>query len=428
MPHAPSRSLLARVPFFYGWVVVGVAFVTMAIGVNSRTAFSLLFPPVLDEFGWPRGITAGAFSTGFLASALYAPVIGMLMDRWGPRYVIALSAVLVSIGLASATLTSQPWHLHLTLGLLVVGGSVGMSYIGHGAFLPNWFRRRRGLAIGIAYAGVGVGSIVMFPWLQGVIAADGWRYACLVLAALVLAIVPLNLALQRRRPQDLGLLPDGAPSAAATAGATTTAQAPAAVEWTLRRAARTARFWWFAAACFCSMFAWYAVQVHQTRYLIDVGFAPGEAALALALVALFGIGGTIGTGYLSDRVGRRWAWTLANAGFVLCFVLLLRLQGQPDPVLMYGMVAAQGLLAYGISPLYSAIPADLFPGRSFGAIYGTLSLATSLGAAAGPWGAGALYDLTGSYVTAFWLCLVLALASIGCIWQVAPRKASAAGQ
>jgi MFS family permease len=419
MPH--SRSPLARLPFFYGWVVVGVAFVTMAVGVNSRTAFSLLFPPILDEFGWPRGITAGAFSTGFLASALYAPLIGVLMDRWGPRYVIAMSAVLVSAGLASATLSSQPWHLHLTLGLLVVGGSVGMSYIGHGAFLPNWFRRRRGLAIGLAYSGVGVGSIVMFPWLQGVIDADGWRYACLALAALVLAIVPLNLLLQRRRPQDLGLVPDGADPDAAASDPTPRTPAPAA-EWTLARAARTARFWWFAAACFCSMFAWYAVQVHQTRYLIDTGFGRTEAAFALALVALFGIGGQIGTGYLSDRVGRPWAWTLANAGFVLCFLLLLRLQGQPDPVLMYAMVAAQGLLAYGISPLYSAVPADLFPGRSFGAIYGTLSLATSLGAAAGPWGTGYLHDLTGSYVAAFWLCLALALLSIACIWQVAARS------
>jgi len=417
------RPLLARTPFFYGWVVVGVAFVTMAIGVNSRTAFSLLFPPILDEFGWLRGVTAGAFSTGFLASALYAPLIGMLMDRWGPRPVITLSAVLVSIGLASATLSSEPWHLHLTLGLLMVGGSVGMSYIGHGAFLPNWFRRRRGLALGLAYSGVGVGSIVMFPWLQGVIDADGWRYACLVLAALVLAVVPLNLLLQRRRPQDLGLMPDGAATDATDNAPMARESPPAAAEWTPARAARTARFWWFATACFCSMFAWYAVQVHQTRYLIDIGFGRAEAAYALALVALFGIGGQIGTGHLSDRIGRQWAWTLANAGFVLCFLLLLRLQGQPDPLLMYGMVAAQGLLAYGISPLYSAIPADLFPGRSFGTIYGTLSLATSLGAAAGPWGAGYLHDLTGSYVAAFWLCLALALLSIGCIWQVAPGKA-----
>jgi MFS family permease len=253
-----------------------------------------------------------------------------------------------------------------------------------------------------------------------VIDAEGWRYACLALAALVLAIVPLNLVLQRRRPQDLGLLPDGAASpGAATAAA---APAPAVTEWTLRGAARTARFWWFAGACFCSMFAWYAVQVHQTRYLIDTGFGRTEAAFALALVALFGIGGQIGTGYLSDRVGRPWAWTLANAGFVLCFLLLLRLQGQPDPVLMYAMVAAQGLLAYGISPLYSAVPADLFPGRSFGAIYGTLSLATSLGAAAGPWGTGSLHDLTGSYVAAFWLCLALALLPIAFIWQVAARS------
>jgi MFS family permease len=261
---------MMRVRFFYGWVVVAVAFVTMAIAINSRTAFSLLFPPLLDEFGWPRGLTAGAFSTGFLVSTLYAPLIGYLMDRWGPRYVIASGAVLVSIGLASATQTSQPWHLHASLGVLVVGGSIAMSYIGHGAFLPNWFSRRRGLAIGIAYSGVGVGSIVLLPWLQGVIDADGWRRACWVLAILVLAIVPLNIVLQRRRPQDLGLEPDGGPAAAQHDAARRSAIVVidpvwAGTDWTLRRAAGTTRFWWLALGFFCGLDAGYAILVHQTR-------------------------------------------------------------------------------------------------------------------------------------------------------------------
>ena len=107
-----------------GWVVVGVACITMSIGVNTRTAFSLLFPPILAEFGWERGLTAGAFSAGFVVSILYAPFIGMLMDRVGPRLVLPLGIVLTSTGMLLVPSISQPWHPYLTLGVLVVGGSV----------------------------------------------------------------------------------------------------------------------------------------------------------------------------------------------------------------------------------------------------------------------------------------------------------------
>ena len=108
-----------KFPFFYGWVVVGVAFVTMGIGVNARTAFSLLFPPILQEFGWERGLTAGAFSVGFMVSTLFSPFMGRLMDRRGPRVVILLGVALVGAGMALATLVHRPWHLYLTLGALV---------------------------------------------------------------------------------------------------------------------------------------------------------------------------------------------------------------------------------------------------------------------------------------------------------------------
>jgi MFS family permease len=430
-PDAPSlrpAPRLARLPFFYGWVVVAVAFVTMGIGVNTRTAFSLLFPPILDEFGWDRATIAAAFSVGFVSSALYTPFIGTAMDRFGPRVVIPFGVLLVSAGLVLATAARSPWHFYLSLGVLVVGGSVFVSYIGHSLFLPHWFVRRRGLATGIAFSGVGVGSIILFPWLQGLIGASGWRAACWAMAGLLLVVLlPLNLVLQRQRPEHLGLAPDGDPGAGggqlAPADALNVVDpAWAAIEWTLPRAMRTLRFWWLFAAFFSGLFVWYAIQVHQTKYLVEVGFAPELAAWALGLVGLGGIAGQIAIGHLSDRIGREWAWTIAATGFVLCYLCLLGLQERPSATLVYLMVAAQGLLGYGLATVYGAIPAELFQGKHFGTIFGTLSSASILGAACGPWLTGWVYDRTGSYTPAFWLAIGLCLISIACIWLAAPRK------
>src|ERR1700726_4604799 len=155
-----------RLPFFYGWIIVGVTFVTMAIGVNARTAFSLFFPPIIDEFGWERGVTAGAVFFGFFVFPAGSPLIGRMMDRFGPRAVMELGVALMAGGLLLAPLTSQPWHLYLTIGVLVGAGSICLGYSGQSLFLPNWFHRRRGLAIGLAFAGVGIGSVTLLPWVQ----------------------------------------------------------------------------------------------------------------------------------------------------------------------------------------------------------------------------------------------------------------------
>ncbi|MBI2161415.1 MAG: MFS transporter [Candidatus Rokubacteria bacterium] len=402
----------------------------MAIGVNARTAFSLLFPPILDEFGWERGVTAGAFSFGFLASAAFGPSLGRLMDRRGPRWVMLLGVALVGAGLASATWVSRPWHLYLSLGVLVGGGSVCLAYTGHALFLPNWFVRRRGLAMGIAFSGVGVGSIVLLPWMQRLIAASGWRAACWAMAILVvLALAPLNL-LQRRRPEDIGEAPDGDPVAAAAGRArahpdNVVDPAWASVDWTLGRAARTARFWWVVLAFVCGLFAWYAVQVHQTKYLIEIGFRPDVAAYALGLVGFTGIVGQIALGHLSDRVGREWVWTLSSAGFALCYAVLLVMRPYPAPALLYLMIASQGVLGYGLASVYGAIPAELFQGKHYGTIFGTLSLAAIVGGAVGPWAAGALHDRTGSYDLAFWIAIAVSVVSAGAMWLAAPRKVRA---
>ncbi len=416
-------------PFFYGWVIVAVAFVTMGVGVNARTAFSLLFPPILDEFGWERGVTAGAFSFGFLVSAVLSPSLGRLMDRRGPRVVIELGVGLMAAGLLLAPLVRQPWHLYATLGVLVGGGSVCLGYTGQALFLPNWFVRRRGLAISVAYSGVGVGSIILLPWLQDLIGRAGWRASCWALGILILALLaPLNLLL-RRRPEDLGLEPDGDDAPPGSPAANRTANvvdlAWAAVDWTLGRAMRTTRFWWIMVGYFCGLFAWYAVQVHQTKYLVEIGFSPTDAAWALGVVSLAGIPGQIALGHLSDRIGREWVWTVGSLGFALCYLALLLLRHAPTPTLLYLMVVSQGMLGYGLTSVVGAIPAEIFQGRHYGTIFGTLMLASIVGGAAGPWVTGALYDATGSYTLAFSLAIGSSVLSAVAIWLAAPRAVRA---
>ena len=427
-------SRFSRLPFFYGWIIVAVSFVTLALGVNARTSFSLLFPPLLDELGWGRGLTAGAFSIGFLASTIYAPFSGMLMDRFGPRVVLSLGVVLVSLGMATAPFIQAPWHLYLTLGVLVVGGAFFVSFFGHSFFLPNWFVRRRGLAIGIAFSGVGIGSVVVFPVLQFVIDRVGWREACWAMAiVLALVLIPLIVVFQWQHPHDLGLEADGGTRMSDAEQQSASSEPPsnvvdtawAATEWTLSLALRTGRFWWLFVGYTCALYAWYAVQVHQTKYLIETGFAPSQAAYALGLVGLTGIGGQIGLGHLSDRIGREWAWGAACAGFVICYGALLWLPQHPTPLAFYVIIGSQGLLGYGLTSVLGAIPAELFEGKRFGTIFGVLSISAGLGSAAGPWFTGIIFDSTGSYTLAWWLALGLAGFSAICIWIAAPRKVRA---
>ena len=420
---------MKRLPFFYGWVVVVIVFITMGVAVNARTAFSLLFPPILDEFGWDRGTTAGAFSFGFIVSAVMSPSLGRLMDKRGPLVVNELGVVLIGMGLLLATLVQHPWQLYATLGMLVGGGSVCLGYTGQGLFLPNWFVRRRGLAMSLAFSGVGVGSIILLPWLQSLILRAGWRTACLALGILVLALLlPLNL-LVRRRPEDIGLLPDGDSTArvgpAGRAGMNVVDPDWVAVDWTLHRAMRTSRFWWIAVGYFCALFVWYAVQVHQTKYLVEIGFSPALAAWALGGVSLAGIPGQIALGHLSDRIGREFVWVVGSLGFTATFLLLLLLRGSPTPPLLYLMITAQGVLGYGITSVIGAIPAEIFQGRHYGTIFGTLMLASIGGGAAGPWLTGALHDATGSYTAAFCIGIFCSLLSAIAIWFAAPRKVRA---
>jgi MFS family permease len=416
----------SRLPFYYGWVIVGVAFVTMAIAVTARTAFSLLLPPLIDEFGWDRGLVAGAFSFGFLVSAVLSPTIGRVMDSHGPRVIIGGGVCLMSLGLFTAPWISSPWQLYATLGVLVGGGANMMTYTAHSLFLPNWFVRRRGLAISIAFSGAGVGAIALLPWLQTIIGRDGWRASCTATGLLVLLVIgPLTL-LVRRRPEDIDLIADGGSdtTGAGTARRSANVVDPdwVAVEWTLVRAIRTRRFWWIGVGYFCALFAWYAVQVHQTKYLIEAGFTPLVAAWSLGIVSIVAIPGQIGLGALSDRVGREWIWTVGCGGFAICYGALIAIERVPSYPLLYLMVFSQGFLGYAMTSVMGPIVAEIFEGPHYGSIFGTLTVALIGGGAAGPWTAGIIHDATGSYRIAFLLAITCCAVSAAAIWMAAPRK------
>jgi MFS family permease len=424
---AAQKKPLFRLPFFYGWLLVAVSFVTMAVGVNARTAFSLLYPPILKDFGWDRGLTAGIFSFGFLLSALITPLAGRLIDRRGPRLIVEIGIVTLGAGLLLATLARQPWQLYLTLGAMCGAGVNCFTYTTQSIYLPHWFVRRRGLAISIAFSGVGVGSITILPWLQYLIGTGGWRAGCWMLGILVLALLgPINLLL-RGRPEEIGLEPDGEHAAKVAANSRSNIVDPAwaAVEWTLGRALKTSRFWWLALGYFGSLFAWYAVQVHQTKYLTEIGFSATGAAWALGLVSLVAVPGQIALGHLSDRIGREWIWAIGNGGFVLCYLALIALKAHPTMALLWAMVVAQGTLGYSLTSVMGPIPAEIFAGKHQGSIFGVVMLSGIIGGAAGPWVAGTLHDLVGSYAPTFWMCIGLNIVSAAAIWRAAPRKVRA---
>ena len=177
------------------------------------------------------------------------------------------------------------------------------------------------------------------------------------------------------------------------------------------------------------MYIWYAVQVHQTKYLLDIGFSPSVAVWALGAVSLLGIPGQIALGHLSDRVGREWIWTVSCLGFAICFAALVALASFPSLMLVYLMVLAQGALGYGLTSIMGAVVLEIFQGKHFGSIFGCVMLAALAGGAAGPWVTGFLHDLSGSYNSAFVIGIgVCALSSIA-IWMASPRKIRAvAGQ
>lgn len=406
---------------YYGWTIVGVSFVTLGISFGIWYSFSVFFVAILKEFGWSRAATAGVFSVFMMVQSGSAVLIGSLLDRHGPRRILPLGSILIVLGLLATSRMNSLFEMYLFFGVITGLGICAIGYPSHSIFLPKWFVKRRGLAIGIAMSGIGIGMQVLVPAIQYVISTRGWRMGFVALAIIVLGIViPLNAIFQRKGPEEVGTWPDGR-EAPPVPGSSPGAPVIPDPQWTLARTLREPRYWFLFLTFSFTPMAIQGVLIHQVAHVVDKGFSAGKGAIIFGLVGIMGAVGKILFGALSDRIGRTTAFAMGMGCAFLGVVSLMMLQPERGFVL-YVYAVFFGLGYGSIAPIFPAHAADLFYGPHFGRIYGSLSIGGGLGGASGTWLSGKIFDLTGSYGIAFLIVLSAILFIVLLFWLSASRR------
>ena len=406
---------------FYGWVVLGVSFLTMASVYTLRYSFSFFFVALLEDFpSWGRAATASILSVNVLVYGLALPVVGSLVDRLGPRRVMSLGVVLVGLGAVLLSRAQELWQFYLLFGLVMALGICLTGWVPNTTVLSRWFVRRRGLALGVASAGVGT-TYVLASFTQVLISSLGWRQAYLVLGLVVaLFLLPIIALFHRGRPQEMGLSADGQedPSEAdLQQGGTTLAQA-----------LRDRRFWLlFLASFFLWGIGMTLVLIHQIAFIKDIGFTPALGAQVYLVFGLMYLVGNL-SGFVSDRLGREMTLTLGILGVALGVGMLILAGLRPHPAPLFLFSIFFGLGGGLCSPTLTAAVADLFQGRHFGAINGFITMGFGLGGAFSPWLGGYLFDRLHSYLLAFAIALLAILSAGALVRMAAPRQGAARGR
>ncbi len=399
----------------------------MTLLYGSRHSFSVFFPPILGEFGWSRGSTALMLSLNILVYGLVAPIAGSLGDRWKPRRIIPIGITIVGLATASCAFASELWHFYLLFGILMPVGTAFSGWPLLGPALTNWFSKRRGLVLGLGQLGGGI-SFTYGMFVEFVISQLGWRYAYFVIAGVLTAVLlPLYLFLFHYRPENKGLKAYGTNELTGAQNLTTEiagVRNPGNNDWTLGRALKSYQLWFLVLT---QSLYWgmgcYLVLAHQVKFAEDAGYS---STFAASIFALFGIFMAIGqlSAAVSDWIGREKTVTLAAILSISALVALVLVKDTSQPWLLYVYAIGFGYGAGLSAPTVFAGTADLFHGRHYGAISGLILTGFGTGGAIGPWLGGYIYDITGSYISAFVFSMVcFGLAGIA-FWIAAPRKAA----
>ncbi len=414
-----NETTALKSPIFYGWVVVGICFLTLAVGGATNGSFSIFYVAMLKEFHWSRADTAGAYSLSMLVFSLCGPLVGWLIDRFGTRKVMPFGVIVLTIGVLSSSSISSLWQLYLFYGVLMAAGVTHIGFIPNVLIISNWFFRHRALALGIANAGRGAGALILLPIIQYAIQKAGWRHAYLFLGALVfIVLLPLLAIFQRGRPLDKGLIRLGDADTASDLAENST---PVPVGPSLPDAIRSYRFWTLGILGIASGASFSGLFVHAVAYMGDVGYPTFFAATIFGLTGAFRSGGGIVGGFFSDRYGREMAFTIFS---VLTFIGMMTLIfSRPEaPLMIYAFAIMHGLGSGATGTISSSLQADVFQGKSFGLIFGFIQAAAGIGAALGPWLTGLIYDTQGTYLPALQGILGIYVLAVAGVWIVAPRK------
>ena len=394
----------------YAWTILGVTFVCLLISAATRATPSILIVPLETEFGWSRTTISMAISVNILLYGLIGPFAAGFINRYGPRRVMAASAILLGLGTLATITIKHPWQLFALWGVLVGVGTGIIALVLGATVVQRWFYAHRGLALGMLTASAATGQLVFLPFLAKLVVDHGWRRAVITMAVLALLMAPITLLLMRDRPHEKGLQPLGQPEGMSVP--TATVQNPfAAAIGALAMASRSKEFWILAGSFFvCGASTNGLIGTHLVPACMDHGMPEVQAASLLAVMGIFDLIGTTGSGWLSDRFDNR----------VLLFTYY-GLRGLSLLYLPYGFVSeGHGLsifaVFYGLDWIATVPPTVALARQAFGAekvglVFGWVLASHQVGAALAASLAGFIRTSDGSYDRAFLIAGSLCLAT-----------------
>jgi sugar phosphate permease len=415
--------LSLSLPFYYGWLVLALSFLTTLVGAGIRSSPALLIHPFETEFGWNRAAIASAISINLLLFGVAAPISGWLIDRFGPRRVMMGSLSLLVLGVSATAFIREFWHLVLLWGVVVGLSAGGVGSVLSATVANRWFVARRGLALGILNSASSTGQLIFLPLLMAVIVYAGWRVGSLIMAAAALTLIPLVFLLMRDDPGDVGLEPYGSGEQGAAPGvplASLRGVSKGSGSAPLAEVFRSSTFWLLAGSFFiCGGTANGLIGTHLIPHSIDNGIPQVTAAAMVGVMGGLNFVGTVLSGWMIDRVEpRKWL----SLVYALRGVSLLILPFVTDYSGLFLFAVIYGLDWFASVPPTIALTADTFGKQAVGRVYGWIFLSHQLGAALMASGAGAIRVWLGDYQFAFLAGGSIAMIAAGLALQIRPQR------
>lgn len=403
---------MAKRTFNYGWIVVATSFIFSAVAFAIPAYFTIFFKPLQETFGWSRAIVSWAMTIQLLAYSLFILPAGWAIDRLNARVIYSVAGLLIGASLILCSQISQPWHLYVLYGL-PLGIGLGVCGPANMAIVTRWFTERRGLALGIASAGIGFGTFIGAPVANSLIIAHGWQTSTVLIGATSCVLILIcAYFIKASPPGGPGLRrPEGRPEPQ-------TGKPLSPPGMTLRQALRTREMFLLLLAQVPAVFTLRVIQVHFAPHAIDLGISPSVAALLVSTIGSTSIIGRVTMGFAQDKVGAQYAriMCLAAQG-----IAMLALPFVTTDMMFFAYAILFGFTYGGDVPQGAALTAQCFGLLSIGALYGLLMAVGNLAGALGPIVAGQVFDTTGSYNVVFLATGASLFLSAFCIWRLRPK-------
>jgi sugar phosphate permease len=401
-PSTPEARIPKAWPFkkvFYGWAIVYAGFIASFGSVPMfGPVLGVFFEPMQEELGWSRATLAFAFTLGSMTSSVSTFVFGRVLDRYGSRAIVVIAGIIIVLAMIGISFMQAPWQFWILFGL-GRGSAVGGIQIGVGISIANWFIKRRPRAAAIHQAGLRAGQSLVPLLILGLLAVTGWREAWRLLAVFtaVTIIAPAAVYL-RRRPEDLGLHPDGEkPAASASDGPRGRNRDIRDISWTLLQARRTRAFWMIIMFVSMDRFALGAINLHMVINFQDKGLSAAQAVSVLSLFAATSAVTSVPWGFMLEKFHIRYGAMLVSLLLGLSMGVVLIADNYPLAI-AFGLVF--GLAISGATLVEELLLPDFFGRAHLGAIRG-FSAPFRLLAPLGATMAGFIHDWTDSYDLAF---------------------------